>query len=97
MEGGAILYINRTTFHPLQIKGLFGGLMNEDAHQHIKKFLDVGQSLTMGNISKEAIWLRKERVDEENMEHGCSLIPFEELLEAVLLNRDIEEIEEFEE
>ncbi|MCD7458012.1 hypothetical protein HAX54_036902, partial [Datura stramonium] len=39
----------------------------------------------------------KERVDEENMEQGCGMMPLDVSLEVVLLNYDRECIKELEE
>ncbi|MCD7473506.1 hypothetical protein HAX54_015413 [Datura stramonium] len=62
-------------------------------HQEAKSLRDED----MGIKGCKTLDTREERVDEGNMKHDCGMMPFEEPLEAVLLNHDSEGIEEFEE
>lgn len=55
MVRNAVFQVTNPMPHLLQMNGLFGGQVVEDANQHLHNFVDVCIPIKMWNISQESI------------------------------------------
>lgn len=53
IDENAMFNVMRSKIQLLQIKGLFRGLVHDDAHDYIQNFLDMCIPFSLKNISRE--------------------------------------------
>ncbi|KAK4729759.1 hypothetical protein R3W88_022747 [Solanum pinnatisectum] len=50
--------VTSTTLHLLQMRGIYGGLDQNNPYEHVRNFTEVCSPFTFKNVSQESIWLR---------------------------------------